>query len=188
MHIGPRVGTRLGAGRPHGRQRPEIVGHRRHRRQLALRVPARPGGYVTFATNAIVFAYDPYPSGGRAVRDTGESGWFEPLLEDTATLGRTDPALDPLGYRTLFTLELATECYELSTNLREAIPDREQLYPETQLLGQCETGSIDAAFVYRSMAIKRDYDHVDLPQQSTSAIPRTPTGTPGHSTPYETAE
>lgn len=124
-----------------------------------------PAWYATFATNAIVLAYDPQSVGGRAIRESGATEWFEPLLDGTATLGRTDPDLDPLGYRTLFTLDLATAHYGLSTNLRVEIPAQNQIYPETQLLGQFETGSIDVAFVYRNMAIERGYEFLDLPSE-----------------------
>jgi len=80
-------------------------------------------------------------------------------------LGRTDPALDPLGYRTLFMLELATDYYDTAVDLRAAIPSREQLYPETQLVSQFETGSIDAAVTYRNMVVDRDYAFIDLPAE-----------------------
>ena len=117
--------------------------------------------YATFATNALVVAYNPDTAGGRRIADAER--WFDPLVANSVALGRTDPALDPLGYRTLFMLELATEYYDTEVDLRTAIPAREQLYPETQLISQFETGAIDAAIAYRSMATQRGYDYVDLP-------------------------
>lgn len=119
--------------------------------------------FVEFATNEIVIAYDPTTEGGEQIADAGSSHWYRPLLDQSTTLGRTDPDLDPLGYRTLFMLELATSHYNTSENLRSAITDREQVYPETQLISQFETGSIDAAIAYRSMAIERDYEYIRLP-------------------------
>lgn len=119
--------------------------------------------YAEFATNAIVLAYDPATPGGRAIEAAGASGWYRPLLTGDVRLGRTDPDLDPLGYRTLFALELATEHYETEANLRQAIPSREQIYPETQLVSRFETGAIDAAVTYRNMAVERGYEYVDLP-------------------------
>jgi molybdate/tungstate transport system substrate-binding protein len=125
--------------------------------------PLHPSWYAEFATNAVVVAYDPDTPGGRRVAEAGRDQWYRPLLRDEVSLGRTDPALDPLGYRTLFTLELASDYYDTAVDLRKRVPRRDQLYPETQLVSQFETGSIDAAFVYRSMAVGRGYDYVDLP-------------------------
>jgi molybdate/tungstate transport system substrate-binding protein len=125
--------------------------------------PLSPEWYAEFATNSVVLAYNGATDGGKRLADAGRDRWYEPLLADAVRLGRTDPALDPLGYRTLFTLELATAYYDTGANLRTAIPERRQLYPETQLVSQFETGSIDAAFTYRNMAVERDYDYIELP-------------------------
>jgi len=127
--------------------------------------PLDPDWFAEFATNSVVVAYDPDSEGGQRVADAGTGGWYRPLLDGDVSLGRTDPDLDPLGYRTLFVLELAAEYYGTDENLREAIPSRDQIYPETQLVSQFETGAIDAAVVYRNMAVERGYDYVDLPAE-----------------------
>jgi molybdate/tungstate transport system substrate-binding protein len=127
--------------------------------------PLDPPWFAEFATNSMVVAYNPDTEGGRRIERAGVESWFEPLLEGTASLGRTDPTLDPLGYRALFVLELATDFYGTDRDLREAIPERDQLYPETQLVSQFETGSIDAALTYRNMAVERGYEFVDLPPE-----------------------
>lgn len=116
-----------------------------------------------FATNELVVAYNAETAAG----DRLASGdpWYEVLLDDDSSLGRTDPDLDPLGYRTLFSLDLATDYYGTDRDLREAVPAPDQRYPETQLLSQFETGAIDAAVVYRNMAAERGYDYVDLPAE-----------------------
>ena len=116
--------------------------------------------YAAFATNAVVLAYNSKTAAGRRVGDADP--WYEPLTSGDVRLGRTDPNLDPLGYRTRFVLELAAAHYD-----EPALPDevlgKDQLYPETQLLAGFESGQLDAAFVYRSMAVEHGYDYVDLP-------------------------
>lgn len=119
------------------------------------------GWHVRFATSALVVAVNGATDGGRRVAEAER--WFEPLLAGEASLGRTDPDLDPLGYRTLFMLELAADHYG-RPDLPDRLLDREQVYPETQLLAGFETGSLDAAVVYRSMAEERGYGYVDLPE------------------------
>lgn len=117
--------------------------------------------YAEFATNRLVVAYDD-SAGGRRVRDAPR--WFDPVLSGRATLGRTDPDLDPLGYRTLFALELGEDHYG-APDLRARLLDRSQIYPETSLLSRFESGNLDAAVVYRNMAEERGYDYHDLPAE-----------------------
>lgn len=127
--------------------------------------PLHPDWFAEFATNSIVIAYNPETDGGQQLATAGREGWYRPLSNGDVALGRTDPDPDPLGYRTLFTLELATDYYGTGTNLRNAIPSKDQIYPETQLISQFETGAIDAAFAYRNMAVERGYEYIELPAQ-----------------------
>lgn len=124
-----------------------------------------PDYYAEFATNALVLVYDPSSAAGRLLDEVGRERWYELLLDDDVTVGRTDPDLDPLGYRSLFLLELATSYYDTSRDLRELVTARSKIYPEMQLLSQFETGGLDAAIAYRNMAVEREYDYVDLPAE-----------------------
>jgi len=133
--------------------------------------PLSPPWYATFTSNAVVLAYNPDTEGGRRVAEAGTERWYEPLLDDAVRLGRTDPDQDPLGYRTLFTLELAARYYDDAPALHESIPARRQIYPETALISEFETGSIDAAFAYRNMAVERGYDYVALPERIDLSSP-----------------
>lgn len=124
--------------------------------------PLSPAWHAEFATNALVITYNPTTDGGKDLEAADR--WYRPLLAGKVTLGRTDPDLDPLGYRTLFMLELASEYYGTDRELRATIPERKQIYPETQLVSKFETGAIDAAVTYRNMAIERGYPYLDLPK------------------------
>lgn len=119
--------------------------------------------YATFATNALVIAYDSSSPGGRRLEHAGSDAWYEVLESDDVRLGRTDPDLDPLGYRSLLLLDLATNYYNTQRDLGESILQQDQVYPETQLISQFEIGGIDAAIVYKNMAVERGYDYIDLP-------------------------
>lgn len=130
---------------------------------IALFDLVQPAWFAEFATNSLVIAYNSDTEAGQRLADAGTERWYQAILNSDISIGRTDPALDPLGYRTLFVLALATDHYGTETDLREAIPTQNQLYPETQLISQFETGAIDAAFAYRNMAVERDYDYIELP-------------------------
>ena len=127
--------------------------------------PLSPPWHAVFARNAVVLAYNRDTEGGQRLADAGPERWYEPLVAGEVSLGRTDPDRDPLGYRALFMLELASRFYDGATELRTRIPQREQVYPETALLSQFETGSVDAAIAYRNMAVERGYEFVDLPDR-----------------------
>jgi molybdate/tungstate transport system substrate-binding protein len=118
--------------------------------------------HARVATNELVVAY--VPGTEAAERLAGADEWYEPLAAGTVDLARTDPALDPLGYRTLFCLDLAARHYD-EPGLADAVLAPEQVRPETGLLAALETGEVDAAVAYRSMAIDRDLEIVDLPPE-----------------------
>lgn len=133
--------------------------------------PLSPAWYSVFTSNAVVIAYNPDTEGGKRLANAGKQ-WYEPMVQGEVAIGRTDPDQDPLGYRALFVLELASRYYDDASNLREKIPKEKQIYPETGLISQFETGSIDAAIAYRNMAIERDYDYIDLPDQIDLSNPQ----------------
>jgi molybdate/tungstate transport system substrate-binding protein len=130
--------------------------------------PLSTSWHTTFAGNAVALAYNPDTAAGQRVAESDR--WFEPLLDSSFRLGRTDPDLDPLGYRTLLALELAGEYYDVSS-LHDRVVGDGQVFPETQLLTQFETGSIDGAFVYQNMAIEREYPFVELPDEINLSAP-----------------
>jgi molybdate/tungstate transport system substrate-binding protein len=116
--------------------------------------------HTAFASNALVLAYDAETPAGRQIERA--TRWFEPLHRSEISIGRTDPDLDPLGYRTLFLFDLAERHYG-RPRLGDEILGPRQTYPETELLAQLGTGSVDTAFVYRNMAIQHDYDFREFP-------------------------
>ncbi|QLG63934.1 extracellular solute-binding protein [Halorarum salinum] len=128
--------------------------------------------YSVFTSNSVVIAYNPDTVGGQRLADAGTESWYEPMINGDVNIGRTDPDQDPLGYRALFMLELASRYYDDASNLREQILRENQIYPETSLVSQFETGSIDAAIAYRNMAVERDYEYFELPDQINLSDPQ----------------
>lgn len=119
-----------------------------------------PSWYARVATNELTLAYNgDTDAGARLAR---ADRWVDPIVDGSVTLGRTDPDLDPLGYRTRFALTLAADYYD-RPGLADAVLDASRIYPETSLLARLETGAVDAALVYRNMALDRGFATVDLP-------------------------
>ncbi len=127
--------------------------------------PLSPPWHAVFTSNAVVIAYNPDTEGGKRLADAGAKEWYKAMAGDDVRIGRTDPDRDPLGYRTLFTLELASRYYDGASNLKRKLLQKDQIYPETALISRFESGSIDAAIAYRNMAVERDYDYIDLPDE-----------------------
>jgi molybdate/tungstate transport system substrate-binding protein len=133
--------------------------------------PLTPSWYSVFTSNAVVIAVNDTKQGQR-VAEAGKDGWYKPMIEDNVKLGRTPPDQDPLGYRALFMFDLASRYYEDANDLRKKIPKRGQIYPETAVLSRFETGALDAAIVYRNMAVERDYEYIDLPNEIDLSSPK----------------
>lgn len=109
-----------------------------------------------FATNALAVAYDADSPHRGAI----EEDWARGLTRDGVRIGRTDPKTDPLGYRTILALKLA-ERRGLAD--RSSIRSQSTILPETGVTQAVAGGKLDAAFVYRSMAVEADLPFVDLP-------------------------
>ncbi|WP_435363980.1 extracellular solute-binding protein [Haloarchaeobius sp. DYHT-AS-18] len=131
----------------------------RHPDAIALADPALFRGitreFTLFATNALVLTYDPKSDHAESVQED----WREAVRNPEIKLGRTDPKLDPLGYRTVMALQLA-EGLDTDTVL-----DESRIFAETGLLNALEAGGIDAAFTYRNMAVERGLPYVGLPDR-----------------------
>ncbi|WP_254535069.1 substrate-binding domain-containing protein [Halomarina litorea] len=102
-----------------------------------------------FATNALVLAYDPDGPHADAIR----TDW-RAVADPGVRVGRTDPENDPLGYRTVMAMDLA--------GLGGAL-DGSVVLREVDLASVLAGGRLDAAFVYRSMAVQHDLPSVPLP-------------------------
>ena len=121
--------------------------------------PAHAGWHVVFATNAMVLLRRP---DAPALDSTD---WTRGLLAPGIRIARSDPTLDPNGYRTLMVLRLAElEAGEpgLAARLLAAMPPRFVRPKEAELTALVEAGEVDYAWSYRSIAVERGLPHVAL--------------------------
>ncbi len=123
--------------------------------------------YTAFATNALVVAHTETTAVGRRIGSATVP--LNPLFDDSARFGRTDPDADPLGYRTLFAFRSARE--EWGREYPRLL-EPGQLFPETELLTVAETGALDAVIAYRNMAVDHGVPFRTLPPTVDFSAPR----------------
>src|SRR5450755_3416623 len=131
--------------------------------------------YVTFASSAMVLGYNPN-SKFKSIFEQVQAGkvpWYEALKTSGLKLGRTDPNLDPKGYRTLFLFHLAEGFYhksDLSAMLGDPT-NPAQIFPEPELLIRMESGQLDAGFFYRHEVVAHKVPFIELPNQINQSDP-----------------
>jgi molybdate/tungstate transport system substrate-binding protein len=131
---------------------------------------------VKFGSAEMVIAYSP---NSRFFNDlesarTGEIPWHQVLSKQDFKFGRTDPELDPKGYYTIITTELANMHYNDSGIKQRILGDNrnpKQIFPEEILKTILEQGQLDAVAAYKYEAIARGLPYITLPPQINLADP-----------------
>ncbi|MFB6114437.1 MAG: extracellular solute-binding protein [Halodesulfurarchaeum sp.] len=135
------------------------------RRALSERVPWD----VVFASNAVGITYNRKTEMGR--RLASRTPWYRAILESDGKIARTDPDLDPLGYRTVQLFKLAERYYGID-GLARSLLEKSVIDPsEVHLLASVETGVRPAAVAYRNMAVDRNLPFETLPDRLSFAEP-----------------
>jgi molybdate/tungstate transport system substrate-binding protein len=121
--------------------------------------------YIIFATNQLCLCY----TDQSAYADEVDSdNWYEILQREGVTYGRSDPDQDPCGYRTLMVWQLAEKHYEGASGLYDKLygADGDMMRPKSvDLIALLETGDMDYAFEYTSVAAQHSLNYVELPPQ-----------------------
>lgn len=109
-------------------------------------------GYVIFARNRMVVAYT---DRSRGAGEITQANWPEVLSRPDVEVGRSDPELDPNGYRTLMVWQLAERTRNapgLAARLEARSPERNMRPKEADLVGLLQAGEFDYIWSYESMA------------------------------------
>ena len=144
--------------------------------------------YLVFATNRLGIAYTPQSRYANTI-DTGN--WYEVLSRADVKVGMSDPRFDSCGYRALMTCQLA-ELYYGDDSIFESVTGPfalpliveesggsymitvpEVLRPEkvsirgssVALLATVQSGDLDYAFMYQSVAEQHDLESLELPPE-----------------------
>lgn len=115
-------------------------------------IPAHTTWYVSFARNSMVLIHTPR---SRGADEISAANWHEILLRPGVRTGRSEPALDPNGYRALMVLQL-TEAHlgqpGLAGRLLAAMPERWVRPKEADLVALVQAGELDYAWSYYNIA------------------------------------
>jgi len=126
----------------------------------------------------MVIAYTPK---SRGAAEISASNWWAVLERPDVQVGRSDPTVDPSGYRTLLVWQLAGRHYgmpELPARMRRAAAERNVRPREADQVALLEAGELDYIWTYESLArlmglrFLRLPDDVDLGEPADSAIYR----------------
>jgi len=129
-----------------------------------LMFPEYADWYVIFATNRMCIAYT---DESQFSDEIDESNWYEILQRDGVKYGRSDPDQDPCGYRTLMVWQLAEAHYN-ATGLYDSLYEAEGdlMRPKSvELIALLESGDLDYAFEYSSVAAQHNLNYVVFPTE-----------------------
>lgn len=123
---------------------------------------------IAFAVNSLVIMYT---NDSRYAEEINADNWYEILLRDGVDFGHSEPDMDPCGYRSVLLFQLAENYYKkegLDKALRDAIPQKNIRPKSVELIALLETGALDYAFEYESVAMQHEamdsrFKYVRLP-------------------------
>ena len=120
---------------------------------------------IRFATNRLVLCYT---DNSKYADKINAQNWYEILAKKDVSWGHSDPNADPCGYRTLMVLQLAEKYYKKPGLYQRLINSRpkENIRPKSvELVVLLQTGNMDYAWEYRSVAVQHGLKFVELPDE-----------------------
>lgn len=130
-----------------------------------LLIPDFAGWNIQFARNTMVIAY---ADESQYADDINADNWYEILTRQGVIYGHSDPDADPCGYRTLMVWQLAEEHYGLpglNARLEEHCPLENVRPKSVVLIALLESGDMDYAWEYWSVAVQHGMKFVELPDE-----------------------
>jgi len=134
-------------------------------------MPEHVESYVTFARNRMVLAYT---DRSRYASEITGANWWQIVQRAGVEVGRSDPQLDPNGYRTLMVWQLAERHYAqraLFAALEAHAPPRNVRSKEADLVGLLQAGELDYIWSYESMARASGLRWVEFPVEIDLSSP-----------------
>ncbi len=120
---------------------------------------------IQFARNTMVIAYTDQ---SHYANEISGDNWYEVLTREGVVYGHSDPNADPCGYRTLLVWQLAEKHYGvpgLNARLEEHCPLENVRPKSVELIALLESGDMDYAWEYRSVAVQHGLKFIELPDE-----------------------
>jgi molybdate/tungstate transport system substrate-binding protein len=120
--------------------------------------------YIVFAANRMSIAYT---DRSQFADEIDGGNWYQILQREGVRYGRSDPDQDPCGYRTLMVWQLAEAYYGIPGLYDKLYGAKNQIIrpKEVDLIALLESGDLDYAFEYSSVAAQHGLNYVALPPE-----------------------
>lgn len=134
-----------------------------------LLIPDYADWNILFAENSMVIMYT---DKSRYADIINSDNWYNILLKDGVEYGHSEPNADPCGYRAVLLFQLAENFYQekaLNQKLLENCPEKNIRPKSVELISLLETGVLDYAFEYESVALQHQlmdekFKYIKLPK------------------------
>ncbi|BCS98959.1 tungstate ABC transporter substrate-binding protein WtpA [Desulfoluna limicola] len=126
-------------------------------------IPAHADWNIRFATNRLVLCYT---DKSNYADEITPGNWFDILKRPDVVWGHSDPNLDPCGYRSVMVLKLAETHYGIEGLYGDLIANRpeQNIRPKSvELISLLNTGNMDYAFEYLSVAVQHGLKYLEFP-------------------------
>jgi len=120
---------------------------------------------IRFASNQLVLCYT---EKSRYSNEINADNWRQILQNKGVSWGHADPNIDPCGYRSLMVLKLAERHYKEPGFYEKVIANRpkENIRPKSvELISLLQTGNLDFAWEYLSVAVQHGLKYIALPDE-----------------------
>jgi molybdate/tungstate transport system substrate-binding protein len=104
--------------------------------------------YTSLASAPLVLGYNPH---SRFVHALTTQPWYQVIDQPGFRVGRTDPTLDPKGQLTVKAIQQA-EPLPGASGLSSVLASSSNVFPEESLVGNLQSGQLDAGFFYSNEA------------------------------------
>ncbi|RTZ92520.1 MAG: tungstate ABC transporter substrate-binding protein WtpA [Deltaproteobacteria bacterium] len=126
-------------------------------------IPAFADFNIRFASNQVVLCYT---DKSRFHEKIDAKNWYRILQDKKVVWGQADPNADPCGYRALMVMQLAERYYKINGLYQALLKNRplKNIRPKSvELIVLLQTGDMDYAWEYRSVAVQHDLKFLELP-------------------------
>ena len=130
-----------------------------------LLIPGYADWNIRFATNQLVLCYTDKSAYADKVN---VDNWYEILQKKDVVWGHSDPNLDPCGYRSLMVIQLAEKALKKPGLYKKLLANRpkENVRPKSvELISLLQTGNMDYAWEYLSVAVQHGLKYIVLPDE-----------------------